>query len=185
MKTFLTLALAVMLTGGLAMTNAHPARADQAAVTRNTILGAAALVAGIAVESNVAHKRQVANTVEGYLPDGSTVYGDGRVVSPNGQTYYPGNYGQRVACNAGSCYLTGQPNNGYGYNYPGYNSPAYNNQGYNYGTAPSDNDGDENNQNGYYQNANYNPNYNQNGYSTVSYQNAVRTYRLRHHRTNH
>jgi hypothetical protein len=99
-----TLALAATL--GLA--SIAPASADQAAATRNTILGAAALIAGIAIESNVAHKNAVANTVEGYTQNGSTVYQDGHVVDPNGNSYYPGNVGQQIACNGnGGCDVYG------------------------------------------------------------------------------
>src|SRR5271169_3747888 len=93
MKT-LRFTLAAMLgLAILATTAMQPAKADGAASTRNIILGAAALITGIAVESNVAHKNQVANTVVGYLPNGGTVYQNGRVVLPNGQSYYPGQYG--------------------------------------------------------------------------------------------
>jgi|GEM_PF-5505428 len=69
MKTLLTLLFATVLMGALAVTNVQPAQADQAAVRRNTLIGAAALFAGIAIETNVAHKRRLANTVQGYLPN--------------------------------------------------------------------------------------------------------------------
>ena len=102
--------IALAATFGLA--SIAPASADQAAATRNTILGAAALIAGIAIESNVAHKNAVANTVEGYTQNGATVYQDGHVVEPNGQSYYPGNEGQQISCDGnGGCGISG--NNGY------------------------------------------------------------------------
>jgi len=105
--------IALAATFGLA--SIAPASADQAAATRNTILGAAALIAGIAIESNVAHKNAVANTVEGYTSNGATVYQDGHVVEPNGQSYYPGNENQQIACNGnGGCSISG--NYGYGNN---------------------------------------------------------------------
>ena len=134
-------------------TTAKPAAADQAAVTRNIILGAAAVAIGVTA-ANVAHKHAVANTVVGYTPDGSTVYQDGHVVSPNGQSYYPGNYGESVSCNGQYCNMSGNGtyNNGYGYNgygYNGYGYNGYNNNGYN-----------SNGYNGYY-NTGYNGN---NGY---------------------
>lgn len=113
----------------------QPAKADGAASTRNIIMGAAALVAGIAIESNVAHKNKVANTLVGYLPDGSPVYADGHVVLPNGQTYYPGNYGQQIACNGEACTITGGNGNApyYGYNgSPYYGYGSYNGQPYYY-----------------------------------------------------
>jgi len=100
----------------------RPAAADQAAVTRNTILGAAAAIAIGLTVSNVAHKDAVANTVEGYTPDGATVYEDGHVVLPNGQSYYPGNNGQSISCNGGSCGIYSSygyaPYAGYQYSYP-------------------------------------------------------------------
>jgi hypothetical protein len=110
--------LALAATFGLA--SIAPASADQAAATRNTILGAAALIAGIAIESNVSHKNAVANTVEGYTQDGATVYQDGHVIESNGSSYYPGNVGQSISCNGTACSIYGANNNGYnGYN--GYN----------------------------------------------------------------
>ena len=106
-----------------------PAKADGAASIRNIILGAAALVAGVAVETNVARKHRLANTVEGYLPDGGVVYRDGRIAEPNGQMYYPGNNGQQVACNGQNCTITTNGNGSYGGPY-GYNGNGY---GYGYG----------------------------------------------------
>ena len=90
----------------------RPAAADQAAVTRNIILGAAAVTIGVTA-ANVAHKRAVANSVVGYTPDGSTVYQDGHVVSSGGQSYYPANYGQQVSCNGQYCTISGNGYNGY------------------------------------------------------------------------
>jgi len=79
----------------------------------------------------VQHKFHLANTVAGYLPDGSTVYQDGHVVAAgSGQTWYPGNYGQSVACSYNQCSIQGNGyNSGYGYNNGSGNS--YNN-GYGY-----------------------------------------------------
>ena len=88
--------------GTLSLTTIAPASADGAASTRNIIFGAAAAV-GLAIEANAAHKNAQANSVRGYLPDGSAVYGDGRVVERGGYAYYPGNNGQSVACNGGAC----------------------------------------------------------------------------------
>lgn len=100
--------IALAATFGLA--SIAPASADQAAATRNTILGAAALIAGIAIESNVANKNAQANTVEGYTNDGAAVYQDGHVVEPNGSSYYPGNVGQSISCNGGNCGVYGGQN---------------------------------------------------------------------------
>jgi hypothetical protein len=133
---------ALALGATLATSMAAPAMADQTS-TRNIILGAAAAI-GIATAVNVEHKHQLATTVQGYLPDGSTVYQDGHVVSQNGQTWYPGNYGQNVACSNQYCTISG--GNGYGrYGYNGYGSNGY---GYNYnynGTRRgNDKDADDN-----------------------------------------
>lgn len=116
-----------------------PALADGAASTRNIILGAAALVAGIAIESNVAHKNAVANTVEGYLPNGATVYEDGNVVLPNGESYYPGNYGESIDCNGEQCSISSS--NGYqsnGYQSNAYQSNGYQSNGFNYNNGHGD-----------------------------------------------
>jgi hypothetical protein len=122
-----TIGAAVMaLTLGFGST-VKPAAADQAAATRNEILGVAAAIAIGLTAANVAHKNAVANTVQGYLPDGSTVYGNGEVVAPNGQSYYPGTYGQQVSCNGGYCGVSGNGAYNNGYN-NSYNNGAY---GYN------------------------------------------------------
>ena len=118
-RTLTAAAMALTLAFG---STVKPAAADQAAATRNLILGGLAAIAIGITASNVAHKNAVANTVEGYTPDGATVYEDGHVVLPDGQSYYPGNYGQSISCNDGSCGV--YSNNGYnGYN--GYNSGGY------------------------------------------------------------
>lgn len=142
-----------------------PARADTATTT--TIIGAAAAIAGIATAVNVAHKHQQATSVQGYLPDGSTVYADGHVVSPNGYSWYPGNQGQQVACNYQQCSINGSGQYGYNGNgnsgYYGNNSGYYgNNSGYygnNSGYYGNTNNG------GYYGNGQYGSGYYTNGHS--------------------
>ncbi|MGI8737900.1 MAG: hypothetical protein ACR2KS_11585 [Candidatus Eremiobacter antarcticus] len=132
MKLFLSVLAATLVAATLNVTSLQPAKADQAAVVRNILLGAAA-VAGIAIEANVAHKNKLATTIEGYLQNGGTVYEDGHVVMPDGRSYYPGNYGQTIACNAGYCSISGTAAyNGYNnYNgYPGYNANAAYNPNY-------------------------------------------------------
>lgn len=133
LKKIQTSVAAILCVATLGIATMGPAKADGAASTRNIILGIGALVAGAAIESNIAHKNATANAVTGYLSDGSTVYADGHVVSPNGQSYYPGNYGQTVACNGGNCAITGGNGNtpystGYnsGYAYNGYSYNNYN-----------------------------------------------------------
>lgn len=111
------------LFGILTTSLAAPALADGAASTRN-IIGAAAAIIGIATAVNVSNKDRVANTFEGYLPDGSAVFEDGHVVDRNGNSWYPGNQGEQITCNGQSCAIIAS-NSGY------YN----NNQGYNTGYA--------------------------------------------------
>jgi hypothetical protein len=113
------------LTGMLASTSILPAGAQTTNTTRNIIYGVAAAAAVVTLY-NVEHKHQLATTVQGYLPDGSTVYEDGRVVSPSGYSWYPGNNGQTVACSNQYCTINGSYNNGYGY---GYNSANDNGHG--------------------------------------------------------
>jgi hypothetical protein len=137
-------ALAAIMTMSLGLATIQPARADQAAVNRNTVLGVAAFLAGVFVATNVANKNAVANTVAGTTRDGATVYEDGHVVLPNGESYYPNNAGQSISCNNGYCSIYADsngysnPQNGYnngyngGYN-NGYNNGGYNNGGYNGG----------------------------------------------------
>lgn len=92
-------------TWGVATT--APAKADGAASTRNIILGIGALGGGLAIGSNNARKKAQANTLTGYTTDGAKVYSNGNVIMPNGQGYYPKDYGQTVACNSGTCTITG------------------------------------------------------------------------------
>ena len=126
---YLRPAVASLVMSAMAMGSlAQPAKAD----TTTTLLITAAAVAALATGINVAEKSHKAHTVVGYLPNGSTVYADGHVVAPNGQSWYPGNYGENIACNGMQCYLTGP--NGVGYAspfppnaYPGYGgiAPSY------------------------------------------------------------
>lgn len=130
--------LAVALAGALGLGAVQPAKADTAS-TVDTIIGAAAVIAGIAISQNVAHKQAQANTVIGYTPWGATVYGDGHVVLPNGQSYYPGNVGQQIACSGTTCTIT---QNGVAVGYGGY-GPVYGRSAYGNGAyyTPSANTG--------------------------------------------
>ena len=118
-----------------------PAKADTN--TTNDILYGAAAAAAAFTLYNVEHKHALATTVEGYLPDGSVVYQDGHVVSPNGSSWYPGNNGETVACSNQYCTVNGTNGGYYGYNGPnGYNNGGYysynpNNGGYYYGNSRS------------------------------------------------
>lgn len=115
MNKFQTALITTATVATLGLTTLAPASADSAASTRN-IIGIGALLAGIAIESNVAHKNTVANNVIGYTRDGGTVYGDNRIVDRNGQTYYPNDNNQTLSCNNGSCVVYNNQNaqpNGY------------------------------------------------------------------------
>ena len=109
----------------------RPASAD----TTSTILTAAAAIGAVVLYSNIQRKQAAANTVVGYTRNGGTVYADGRVVMPNGQTYYPnsntnGQYGYNYPIN--------DPNYGQ-YNNGQYNNGQYNNGQYNNGQLPTGN----------------------------------------------
>lgn len=90
-KLAMTVAAAsVLATGAVAP---RPAAA-QSSGTLNTLLGAAAVIGGLVLYNNYQHKRQAANTVVGYTQNGGTIFGDGRIVMPSGQTIYPNANGQ-------------------------------------------------------------------------------------------
>ena len=102
------------LTLGAVLFSATGLPAKAAPTTTQDIIYAATAAAGAFTLYNVEHKHQLATTVQGYLPDGSTVYADGHVVSPNGVSWYPGNSGETVACSNQYCSISGS--NAYGYN---------------------------------------------------------------------
>ena len=137
MKTYsVRLGIAALALGAvLVSATGLPAKADTTS-TRNIIYGAAA-AAAVFTMYNVEHKQALASSVQGYLPDGSTVYRDGHVVSPSGQSWYPGNYGQSIACSNQYCTINGGNNGYYGYNNGyynnGYGSVNLYNNGYNNG----------------------------------------------------
>jgi hypothetical protein len=138
----------IVATGAAASVSAgalmpRPASAD----TTSTILTAAAAIGAVVLYSNIQRKQQAANTVVGYTRNGGTVYADGRVVMPDGSTYYPnsntnGQFGYNYPVN------NGQYNGQYGYNNGQYNNGQYNNGQYGY------NNGQYNN--GQYSNGQYN-----------------------------
>ena len=90
----LTMALAAAAAITTAGLGAPRPVAAQSTGTVNTLIGAAALLGGIVLYNNYEHKRQAADTVVGYTDNGGTVYGDGRVVMPDGTAYYPNDNGQ-------------------------------------------------------------------------------------------
>jgi hypothetical protein len=141
-KLFMATGVAATVSAGAMIP--RPASAD----TTSTLLTAAAAIGAIVLYSNIERKQQQANTVVGYTRNGGTVYADGRIVMPNGQTYYPDSNGQ------------------YAINQNGYNN-GYNPQAYGYNTAPSPyyNRGAYNN--GYYNNGYSNANAYNNGYSAA------------------
>lgn len=90
----------------------RPAAADTTS-TMETLLGAAAVIGGIVISNNIRNKQAQANQVVGYTANGGTVYADGRIVMPNGQTYYPNANGQNQIAQYG--YDNGYNPNSYGY----------------------------------------------------------------------
>jgi hypothetical protein len=119
---------ALLITAFAFSSSVRPAKAD----TTSTLLITAAAVAAIATGINVAEKSAKANTVVGYLRNGSVVYADGHVVAPNGQSWYPGNYNQSIACNGQYCSIVNNTyDDGYTNGYPAYQTsydnfvPAY------------------------------------------------------------
>jgi hypothetical protein len=107
-------------TGSAAMLFSGALPRPAAADTTSTILTAAAVVGGLILYNNYQHKRQEANQVVGYTRNGGTILGDGRILMPNGQTYYPdanGRYpwGQYAYYNP----QFQQSNVGYDYNHSG------------------------------------------------------------------
>jgi hypothetical protein len=111
MNKFTTSVTALALAAGFGFATIAPASADQAAATRNQILGGLALIAGVATAVNASNKNARAHTLEGYTRDGSAVYQDGHVVAQDGQSYYPGNENQSISCDNGNCSIYG--NDGY------------------------------------------------------------------------
>lgn len=86
-KLAMTLAAASML-ATLALPK--PAAGD----TLNSILNTIASIGQQVLFNNFQQTPQPANTVVGYTQNGGTVYGNGRIVMPNGQTFYPNSNGQ-------------------------------------------------------------------------------------------
>ena len=107
----------------------RPASAD----TTSTLLTAAAAIGAIVLYSNYQHKQAAANSIVGYTPNGGTVYADGRVVMPDGQTYYPNSNGQYAYANNGTYNgaYNGNANGAYNGAYNGTRRSDYNgNAGY-------------------------------------------------------
>lgn len=82
--------------------------------TYTIIESALALIGGIILYNNYQHKRQAANRIVGYTRNGGTVYGDGRIVMPDGSVIYPGRNGQ-YPWGQEAYYMPGA--SGYGYDY--------------------------------------------------------------------
>jgi hypothetical protein len=80
-------AAATIATGALIPAPAAASTQD----TINTILDAAAIVGGIVLYNDFAQEQQ-ADVVCGYTTNGGRVYGDGRIVMPDGRVFYPGQY---------------------------------------------------------------------------------------------
>ena len=92
-KSFSKLAMTLATAAVLVTSVPRQPAVAQSQGTVNTLLGVAAVVGGIILYNNYVHKRQTANNIVGYTANGGTVYGDGRIVMPNGQAYYPNQHG--------------------------------------------------------------------------------------------
>lgn len=86
--------LAAAIVTGLAVGPLSRPAAASVGSTYTLIESGLALIGGIILYNNYQHKRQAANTIVGYTRNGGTVYGDGRIVMPDGSTIYPGRNGQ-------------------------------------------------------------------------------------------
>ena len=100
-KSPLVLPLALAAALAMPFASAAPGQAETSgqASTRNIAIGAAVAAAGIILYNNVQHKNAAAaqeNTIVGRTRDGGTVYGDGRIVYPNGSVLYASNGNGRV-----------------------------------------------------------------------------------------
>lgn len=87
-----TLAKTIISTGAAAALALGSVPKPAAADTQSTItslLNAPAVVGGLVLYNDYQRKRQAANSVVGYTANGGTVYGDGRITMPNGQTFSP------------------------------------------------------------------------------------------------
>lgn len=87
--------------------------------TRNIILGAFALTAGIILYNNYHHKQVAHNTVVGRTADGGIVYADGRIVYPDGTVVYTSNNGRARCDFDGNGEQCGPAARGYAWRYAG------------------------------------------------------------------
>lgn len=87
--------------------------------TRNIILGAVALTAGIILYNNYHHRQVAHNTVVGRTYDGGTVYADGRIVYPDGTVVYTSNNGRTPCSYDGDGDRCGPAAHGYAWRYAG------------------------------------------------------------------
>jgi hypothetical protein len=85
MNKLTTSITALALTAAFSFAAIAPASADQAAATRNEIIGGLALVAGIATAVNVSNKNAEANAQYGY--NDNRYNGDGRSYGRNDNHY--------------------------------------------------------------------------------------------------
>lgn len=89
--------------------------------TRNIILGAVALTAGIILYNNYHHKQVAHDTVVGRTADGGVVYADGRIVYPDGTVVYTSNNGRTRCDYAGYGEPCGRYARAYAWRYEGSN----------------------------------------------------------------
>jgi len=118
-KSFVALALVFTF----AVSALSPALAETAGQrsTRNIILGALAVTAGVIIYNNIHHKQVAHNTIVGRTADGGTVYADGRIVYPNGTVVYTSNNGRTPCAYDNEAEQCGANARGYPWRYAGTN----------------------------------------------------------------
>lgn len=118
-STWVNALLALMLIFVFTTASLNPAVAETAGQrsTRNIIIGALALTAGIILYNNYHHKQVAANTIVGRTPDGGIVYADGRIVYPDGTVVYTSNNGRNRCSYDGYYQPCGPTARGYAWRY--------------------------------------------------------------------
>ncbi|MDQ6780807.1 MAG: hypothetical protein M3Z37_06615 [Candidatus Eremiobacteraeota bacterium] len=113
--------------------------------TRNIILGAFALTAGIILYNNYHHKQVAHNTIVGHTYDGGTVYADGHIVYPDGTVVYTSNNGRTRCDYLGNGERCGPAAHGYAWRYAG--TTQWHGRGHHLGHYKHHGEGDNNDNN--------------------------------------
>src|SRR5579864_423659 len=114
-------ALVLVFVFALAAINPALAETSGQRSTRNIILGALALTAGVILYNNYHHKQVAHDTVVGRTADGGVLYADGRIVYPDGTVVYTSSNGRTVCNYAGYGEQCGRVVRAYDWRYEGEN----------------------------------------------------------------